>query len=102
MKYNKTDRISLDLLFFFVNNSEVKDYQVQINRINLLDKKFYLLLFDEANVYKVFENKINTLQHALEKGNIPVLIADEEFKTKYITQNFVRIFDLLSVNIGAL
>ena len=93
MKYNKTDRLSLDLLFFFVNNTEVKDYIVQINRIVLMNKRFFLLLFDERSVYKVFENKINTLQHALEKGNIPVLIADQEYRIKYITQNFEDILD---------
>ncbi|MCZ7603239.1 MAG: PAS domain-containing sensor histidine kinase [Melioribacteraceae bacterium] len=93
MNYNKTDRLSLELLFYFVRQSEVKDYLVQINRITLLNKKFFLLLFEEPKIYKVFENKINTLQHALERGNIPVLIADEEYKTKYVTQNFEEILD---------
>lgn len=93
MKYNKTERLSIELLIYFLNNTEVKDYVVQISKFTLLKKKLFLLFFEENKVYKVFENKINTLQFALEKGNIPVLIADEDYRTKYITQNFEEIFD---------
>lgn len=93
MKYNKTEKLSIEVLIYFLNNTEVKDYIVQISRILLFGKKLYLLFFEENNVYKVFENKINTLQYALEKGNIPVLIADEEYRTKYITKNFEEIVE---------
>lgn len=93
MKFNKTDRLSIELLIDFMVDNKVKDYLVQLHRINLLGKKLFLLLFEENKVYKIFENKINTLQFALEKGNIPVLIADEEYRTKYITQKFEEIFE---------
>lgn len=93
MNYNKTDQLSLEFFFFLMNDVDVNDYIIHINRITLLDTKFYLLLFEENNQYKVFENKINTLQQALEKGNIPVLIADDKYRTRYITNNFELILN---------
>lgn len=92
MQYNKTDKLSLEILCYFLKNTEVRDFHIKINRIKILGQNFYLLIFEENKIFKVFENKINTLQHALEKGDIPVLIADENYKTKYVTKNFENIF----------
>lgn len=93
MKYNKTESLSLELIVYLLDKTHVKDCTVRINKITLFDKKLFLLLFEENKEYKVFENKINTLQHALEKGNIPVLIANENYKTKYVTHNFEEVLE---------
>jgi len=91
MQYNKTEKLSLEILCYFLNNTEVRDFHIKINRLTILGQNFYLLIFEENKIFKVFENKINTLQHALEKGDIPVLIADENYKTTYVTKNFENI-----------
>jgi signal transduction histidine kinase/PAS domain-containing protein len=91
MKLNKTKTLSIELIVYLVNNSQVKDCTVRINKITLFNKQLFLLLFEENKEYKVFENKINTFQSALEKANIPVLIADDNYRTKYVTQNFEKV-----------
>lgn len=92
MQYNKTEKLSLEILCYFLNQTEVRDFNIKISRIKIFEKNLYLLIFEENKIFKMFENKINTLQHALEKGEIPVLIADENYKTKYVTKNFENIF----------
>lgn len=91
MKFNKTEKLSLEILFYFVDGNACKDYRVQINRINIAGQTYYMLFLEENDLFKVFENKINTLQKALEEGNIPVLIADDNYKIKYATQNLENI-----------
>ncbi len=93
MKLNKTKTLSIELIVYLVNNSQVKDCTVRINKITLFNKQLFLLLFEENKEYKVFENKINTFQSALEKANIPVLIADDNYRTKYVTQNFEKVVE---------
>lgn len=93
MKYNKTESLSIELIVYLLDKTSVKDCTVKINKITLFNQKLFLLLFEENKEYKIFENKINTLQHALEKGNIPVLISDEHYKTKYVTQNFEQVLE---------
>ena len=88
MKFNKTEKLSLEILFYFVDGTSCKDYRALINRINLAGNTYYILFLEENDVYKIFENKINTLQKALEEGQIPVLIANDDYKIKYTTQNF--------------
>lgn len=79
----------------FVDNSgESKTYNVELERIVIEGEKYYTLIFNSPEESNKLESKISNLHHALEFGEIPVIITDENGKVIYATKTFESLLEL--------
>ncbi len=69
-------------------------YYVEIERIFIGENEYFVLILSSLSERFSLEKKINNLHHALEYGNVPVIITDSEGKITYSTKSFEEILKL--------
>ncbi|MDR3626081.1 MAG: PAS domain-containing sensor histidine kinase [Ignavibacteriaceae bacterium] len=75
---------------FFTQGQDIKDFNfnVEIERIYIEEKEYFVLIFNSLEEKARLEEKINNLHTALDHGNIPVLVTDSEGRISYATNSF--------------
>lgn len=70
------------------------EYKVDITKIQIGEKTYFLLVFENMNKKVKIERKINNLTYALDYGQIPVIIADNEQRVIYVSTSFEKLLRL--------
>ncbi len=81
-------------MFFDVATKRKDSYFVEIDFVLISDKEFFVLLFTSLEERHKIEERINSLHNALEFGNVPVLIINEDFQVTFSTTSFESILGL--------
>jgi len=71
----------------------INDYKVDITKLNISERLFFLLIFESLSTKIKIERKINNLTYALDYGNIPVIIANNKNEIIYSTTSFEKILN---------
>jgi len=88
---NNISNFSFDAIYEY--NEEIINYKIEIERILLFNETYYIVMFDPLKEEIILEEKINNLHYALEYGQIPVLIIDNDGKISFSTNSFEKILD---------
>ncbi len=90
---NKINYLSLEITLDKASEG-FSEYKVDVTKISIGEELFYLLVFENLNKKIKIERKINNLTYALDYGEIPVIIADNNFQIIYSSMSFERILGL--------
>jgi len=77
-----------DLFFSQEQNLNDYNFNVEIERIYIEEKEYFVLIFNSLEEKAKLEEKVNNLHTALDHGNIPVLVTDSEGRISYATNSF--------------
>ncbi len=91
---SKYKSFTFELFLLTDAEKEPVSFNVDIERILLEEGEFLVFHAMASEERKKFESRINNLHNALEYGNIPVIITDEEGIINYSTQSFENILNL--------
>lgn len=78
--YYSSEATSLTEIFF-----------VEVERVLISDKEYFVLVFSSMESRLLLEDKINNLHDALEYGSVPVIITDKNGSITYMTRSFEMI-----------
>lgn len=70
-----------------------ENYSVNAERILINEREYFVLIFNSLIEKKQIETRINNLHHALEYGEIPVIITDADGNITFTTHSFESILD---------
>jgi PAS domain S-box-containing protein len=75
---------------FFSEDQDLKNFSfnVEIERIYIEQREYFVLIFNSLEEKAKLEEKINNLHSALDQGNIPVLVINSEGRISYATNSF--------------
>lgn len=73
--------------------SENNSYTVDVERIFISDIEYFVLIFSSLADKVIIEAKINNLHHALEYGEVPVIITDLNGNITFTTTSFEKILN---------
>lgn len=73
--------------------SHSDNYSVDVERIYIAGKEYFVLLFESVEERLKLEVRINTIHNAIEFGNIPVIITDSVGNVIYITRSVERLLN---------
>ncbi len=75
---------------FFAEDQNLKNYNfnVEIERVFIEQREYFVLIFNSLEEKAKLEEKINNLHTALDLGYIPVLVTDSEGNISYTTSSF--------------
>lgn len=85
---------TLNYLIEEKERNQFAEYQININRIKFPDNELYLLKFSDATKLLERENRIVSIQTALEMMKTPVMITSSKGNIIYISEEFENTFDL--------
>jgi PAS domain S-box-containing protein len=85
--------LHFELFFSGSNNRTNGNYSVDIEKITIQDKNFFILIIASLEEKAKIEARINNLNDALEYGNVPVLITDGAGYITYCTKSFEEILN---------
>jgi len=94
----KFRNLTSDILLSLPGKYESSLYQVGIDRILISQKQFFFVIVESLEQRKTIERKINEFHIALDKGNIPVIIMDQNKKIIYATRSFEDVFGMSMEN----
>ncbi|MFZ5947810.1 MAG: ATP-binding protein [Stygiobacter sp.] len=80
--------ISVDITFSFENDTFVKNYFVRIERVFINLQQYFVLSIESLEQRNKLENKINSIHNALDQGNFPLMILDNDKKITYVSKTF--------------
>jgi signal transduction histidine kinase len=89
---NNYKNFSFELFVDDAGNS--KNYNVELERIIIEGEKYFILVFNSSDDNSLLEDKITNLHEALECGQIPVIITDNNGKIIYATKSFETLLEL--------
>jgi signal transduction histidine kinase/PAS domain-containing protein len=70
------------------------DYIINISRVRLSDNELYILKYLDATKLLERENRIASIQSALEMMKIPLLVTSSKGNVIYVSEEFEKTFDL--------
>ncbi|MBU1101643.1 MAG: PAS domain-containing sensor histidine kinase [Bacteroidetes bacterium] len=73
--------------------STPKNYSINAERIFINELEYFVLIFQSLAEKKQIETRINNLHHALEYGEIPVIITDIDGNITFTTNSFENILN---------
>lgn len=79
---------------FVDTGEESKTFNAEIERVIMASEKYFVLVFNTFEDHIRLEAKISNLHHALEYGQIPVIMTDEKGKIVYATKSFEKLLEL--------
>ncbi|MCX7875609.1 MAG: PAS domain-containing sensor histidine kinase [Melioribacteraceae bacterium] len=80
--------ISVDITLSFENDTFIKNYFVRIERVFIKHNQYFVLSIESLEQRNKLENKINSLHNALDQGNFPLMILDNDKKITYVSKTF--------------
>ncbi|MDF1611217.1 PAS domain-containing sensor histidine kinase [Stygiobacter electus] len=80
--------ISVDITLSFENDTLVKNYFVRIERVFIKLQQYFVLSIESLEQRNKLENKINSIHNALDQGNFPLMILDNDKKITYVSKTF--------------
>lgn len=83
----------LNVSIFSKDENRKSEYLINISRINFQHSEIYLLKFIDAIKLLERENRIASIQTALEMMKIPLIITSSKGNIIYLSEEFERIFD---------
>ena len=93
--FSKSNYSSFHFDFYLRNGIEtnISNYFVDVDRVLIENKEFFMLVFTSHDKRIRIEDRINNLHNALEYGNVPVIITDEEGMINYSSKSFEEILN---------
>lgn len=93
------DNFQFDVSFSPAHNLRHNDYNVELERIYISEREYFVLIFNSLDEKEQLEERINNLHNALEYGNVPVIITDDKGLITYSTNSFEKILNTQLENI---
>ncbi len=93
------DNFQFDVTFSPEHNLRNNEYNVELERIYISEREYFVLIFNSLAEKEKLEERINNLHNALEYGNVPVIITDGKGLITYSTNSFERILKTQLENI---
>ena len=93
------DNFQFDVTFSPEHNLANNEYSVELERIYIYEREYFVLIFNSLAQKEQLEERINNLHNALEYGNVPVIITDEKGLITYSTNSFEKILNTQLENI---
>jgi len=98
-KFSEIEITSFDNIFIYEENNKISNYNIEIEKIQLSDVNYFVLVFSHLEQQNNIEDKINNLHFALEYGKVPVMIFDNNGMISFATNTFEIILDFELDNI---
>lgn len=80
--------ITLEINLSSDTNDYLSNYSVSIERIKIRSVQYFVLIIESLENRKRIEQKINSLHNALDRGNVPIIILDQDRRITYATRTF--------------
>ncbi len=93
------DNFQFDITFSPEHNLPNNEYNVELERIYISEREYFVLIFNSLAEKEQLEERINNLHNALEYGNVPVIITDGKGLITYSTNSFEKILHTQLENI---
>ncbi len=93
------DNFQFDVTFSPAHNLRNNEYNVELERIYISEREYFVLIFNSLAEKEQLEERINNLHNALEYGNVPVIITDDKGLVTYSTNSFEKILNTQLENI---
>ena len=79
--------------FIYEANNQIINYNIEVEKVELLNASYYIVVFNTHEVERIIEDKISNLHFALEYGKVPVIIFGNKGIISFSTNTFERILD---------
>ncbi len=91
---NKSNYNNFNFELFIGAGDESRTYNAALETIVINKRKYYTLVLNTLENSNKLEAKISDLHHALEYGQVPVLIIDDNGKIIFATKSFEKLLEL--------
>ncbi|MBI9073200.1 MAG: PAS domain S-box protein [Melioribacteraceae bacterium] len=94
LSHSKYSSFHTEFIVYDSDNKVYHEHYLDIERVLINLKEFFVVIFTSSKVFDRIENRLNNLHDALEYGNVPVIITDNEGIINYISKSFEEITGL--------
>ncbi|MBI5730149.1 MAG: PAS domain-containing sensor histidine kinase [Ignavibacteriales bacterium] len=83
--------LTLEIDLASKNYEGIKNYAIKIERVVIRYNHYYVVIIESLEQRKKLENKITFLYNALDYGQLPLMIIDEDQKVNYVSRSWEAI-----------
>ncbi|NOX18791.1 MAG: PAS domain S-box protein [Chlorobi bacterium] len=88
---NKYKNFNFEINAAKLNSQRMLPYKIDLEIVEIEDKSYFLILFTSYREREEIAARINNLNNALEYGDVPVMIVNEETRITYVSRAFEKI-----------
>lgn len=93
LKLSENTLSSFSSIFIYETDKNITNYKIEIEKVQLFNSSYYIIVFNPEEEERFIENKISNLHFALEYGKVPVMIFDGNGIVSFATNSFEKILD---------